>query len=348
MNVVVNIFNNNSVSYAEQIKIIINKGAIHALDIYKEWIRKGAIPFKHPSFKNCPHLLKSIVQNTSFSLPPIARTLEHEGLKKFWLEVEGGLIESVIIPMNFGYSLCVSSQVGCKMGCTFCQTGKMGLIRNLSADEIVKQLFIAKNVFGYAIRNIVFMGMGEPFDNFDEVKKAISIMTDENGFGIGPRHITLSTSGRIDGIKRMKNELPSQINLAVSVNAPNETIRTKIMPINRKFSMEALKLALQDFCRDSDRSIFAEYVLLAGVNDALSQADELAEYLSDIPVLVNLIPYNPQHPDRFKRPDPETVNAFKERLREKGLNALVRTPKGTDVAAACGQLGKIRVVKTAI
>ncbi len=345
MKVAVNIFNNNSINYSDDIKKIINKGATHALEVYKEWIRKGAIPFKHPSFKNCPQLLKNIVQTTDFSLPPIARTLEHEGLKKFWLEVEGGLIESVIIPMNFGYSLCVSSQVGCKMGCTFCQTGKMGLIRNLSAEEIVKQLFIAKTVFGYAIRNIVFMGMGEPFDNFDEVKKAISIMTDENGFGIGPRHITISTSGRIDGIERMKNELAPQINLAVSINAPNDQIRTKIMPINRKFSMEALKNALQDFCRDSDRTIFAEYVLLAGINDSLLQADELAQYLIGLPVLVNLIPYNPQHPDRFKRPEPETVNAFKERLKEKGLNALVRTPKGTDVAAACGQLGKIRVVR---
>ncbi|MFN4174225.1 MAG: radical SAM protein, partial [Parachlamydiaceae bacterium] len=284
MKVAVNVFNNNSVNYTLEIKNIINKGLVHGLEIYKEWIRKGAIPFRHPSFKNCPRLLKQIVETTDFDLPPIARTLDHEGLKKFWLEVEGGLIESVIIPMNFGYSLCVSSQVGCKMGCTFCQTGKMGLIRNLRADEIVKQLFIAKTVFGYAIRNIVFMGMGEPFDNFDEVKKAISIMTDENGFGIGPRHITVSTSGRIDGIMRMKNELPSQINLAVSINAPTEAIRTRIMPVNRKFSMQALKEALIDFCRNSDRVIFAEYVLLAGLNDSLIQADELAEYLSDIPV----------------------------------------------------------------
>lgn len=341
----VNIFNHNSFGYSDEIKKNINKGLVHSLEVYKEWIRKGAVPFRHPSFKNCPSLLKTIVQNTVFEIPKVARTLDHDGLKKFWLEAEGGLIEAVIIPMTFGYSLCVSSQVGCKMGCAFCQTGKMGLIRHLKAHEIVQQLFVAKTFFGYPIRNIVFMGMGEPFDNFDEVKKAIAILTDENGFGIGPRHITISTSGRIDGISRMKNELPAQINLAVSINAPNDAIRTKIMPVNRKYSLTALKEALLDFTKNSDRTIFAEYVLLAGLNDSLENADELASYLEGLPVLVNLIPYNPQHPDRFKRPDADAVNAFKDRLKQKGLNALVRTPKGTDVMAACGQLGKIRVVQ---
>lgn len=328
-----------SSEFCDTVKTLLNKGSNQALILYKSWIRSGSIPFDHPNFKNCRPLIKNILNTFDFYLPKIARTLEHNGLKKFWLEVEGGLIESVIIPMSFGYSLCVSSQVGCKMGCTFCQTGRMGLIRNLSAAEIVSQLFIAQNILDTPIRNIVFMGMGEPFDNFDEVKKAISVMTDELGFGIGPRHITISTSGRIDGITRMQKELPPQINLAISVNAPNESVRLKIMPVTRKYSFSSLRESLLNFVEGGKRTLLAEYVLLAGINDAPEQADELAHYLKDLHATVNLIPYNPQDPDRYKRPDEETVNTFRDRLKTHGLQVFVRTPKGTDVMAACGQLG---------
>lgn len=334
-----NIFELSSYKYINNIKNHLGKGADQALLIYKHWMRTGSILFRHPSFNNCPSLVKQIIELTDFSLPSVHDTLVSGDLKKIWLQVEGGVIEEVVIPMSFGFSLCVSSQVGCKMACTFCQTGRMGLKRSLKSSEIVAQLFIAKHLFGYNIRNIVFMGMGEPFDNFDAVKEAIEVMTDENGLAIGQRHITISTSGRVDGILRMQAELPSQINLALSVNAPNDAIRTKIMPVTRKYNMAKLKEVLIDFCKEG-RQVLAEYVLLKGINDSIQNADELADYLESVPATINLIPYNPQNPDRYERPDLETINQFKSRLKNRGFQTLLRTTKGSDIMAACGQLGK--------
>lgn len=339
-----NIFELSSCKYVLNIKKHLGKGGDQALLIYKHWMRTGSVLFKHPSFNNCPSLVRQIIDCTHFALPEIHDTLDSGELKKVWLTVDGGIIEEVIIPMSFGYSLCVSSQVGCKMACTFCQTGRMGLKRSLTPSEIVAQLFIARNFMSYPIRNIVFMGMGEPFDNFDAVKQAIEVLTDENGFGIGPRHITISTSGRIDGIERMQNELPPQINLALSVNAPNDLIRTKIMPVTRKYNMEKLKNTLISFCQNGTRTVLAEYVLLKDINDSLSHADELAAYLQGIPVTVNLIPYNPQNPDRYERPSQDTIEQFKSRLKSHGLTTLLRTTKGSDIMAACGQLGKKTLV----
>ncbi len=331
-------------SYAHAIKSHLGKGYDHAALLYAEYIRTGKMTAAHPAFGNAQALLQDIFAITDVSLPSISTRLQDGQTEKFLLRLADGLeVESVVIPMKFGRSLCVSSQVGCRMGCTFCQTGRMGLIRNLKAEEIIAQLYTAQNVLGYEVRNVVFMGMGEPLDNFDEVMQAVTVMVDPAGFGLGRRHVTLSTSGRIDGIQRLMNKKYPAVNLAISVNASNEAVRKKIMPITRKYSMPALKQALLDYCAVLKRPILAEYVLLQGHNDSTADANELADYLQGLDVKVNLIPYNPQKPDAFQPPDKATVDAFAEVLRHRGYQTLIRNTKGCQIMAACGQLGKERI-----
>lgn len=342
MNSKISIFAHTQNSYASAIREILGKGYDHAALIYSEWFRKGSAKGESTAFCNAKKLLEDILAITDFTLPEISHRIKQETTEKFLMRLpEGYEIESVIIPMKFGWSLCVSSQVGCRMGCTFCQTGRMGLIRQLTAQEIVAQLFIAKVLLGYPIRNVVFMGMGEPMDNFDAVMRAIDVFTDPCGLGLGKSHITISTSGRIDGIRRLMEEGDPAINLAVSVNAHNDEARTKIMPINRKYDMAALRKVLDEYCSNPRRAILAEYVMIKGHNDSLSAADELAEYLKGLRVKINLIPYNPQNPDRYQPPATEDLEAFAKRLREKGYYTLLRLTKGRQIMAACGQLGNV-------
>jgi 23S rRNA (adenine2503-C2)-methyltransferase len=248
-------------------------------------------------------------------------------------------VETVLIPMQSGGTLCVSSQVGCRMGCAFCETGKMGLLRNLTTAEIVSQVFVAKHRMAFDMRNIVFMGMGEPFDNYDQVMGAVRVICDPKGLGFGPRHVTVSTSGCVSGIYKFIEEGDAAPNLAVSVNAPSDEERNRLMPVNKKHDMAELYRAMKDYCESTGRQILAAYVLLAGRNDSLDHADRLAEYLRGLDVKVNLIPYNPQRRDRFAAPDQEIVEAFLERMRQHGYRTLLRATKGQKIMAACGQLG---------
>jgi 23S rRNA (adenine2503-C2)-methyltransferase len=229
------------------------------------------------------------------------------------------------------------------MGCAFCETGKMGLIRNLSAKEIIAQVFIARHVLHLEFRNIVFMGMGEPFDNLDVVLSALRILTDPMGLSFGPSRITVSTSGHVEGIYRFLKEADPAINLAVSINAPSDAIRRRIMPVNARWDMGDLKTALVDYCAHPRREIFFEYVIMKGINDAEECADLLAVYIEGLKGKVNIIPYNPQSRDRFAPPEPKVIDAFLRRLRERGVRALVRNPKGQGIMAACGQLGNVQL-----
>jgi len=261
-------------------------------------------------------------------------------------------VESVVIPMrgstgNRTHTLCVSSQVGCAMGCEFCETAQMGLIRNLTPAEIVGQWFTAQ--FGHCaresktIKNIVFMGMGEPLDNLDNVLKAIEILSDDNGPGISPRGITVSTVGRVDGLWRLREQCTKRgwrrLGIAVSVNAPNDEIRSSIMPINRKWNMASLHEVLIDFPRSGRSPIMIEYVLIPGVNDANEHADELAEFVKPIRCAVNIIPYNPRRDSPWPAPQETDVERFIGRLRDNGVFTKRRGTKGRDQMAACGQLG---------
>lgn len=286
------------------------------------------------------NLAKEICSKTDMSLPALSTIKEEDLVSKFLLKYEDGLeSESVLIPMKFGKTLCISSQVGCRMGCAFCETGKMGLIRHLTAKEIVSQVFVAKFVLKANVRNLVFMGMGEPFDNYDEVMQAISIFICPSGFGMGPSNITVSTSGKVSEIYRFAKEADPAINLAISLNAPNNHIRSKLMPINYEWDLEALKASMIEYLKHSRREILIEYVLINGVNDSPHAALEVAEYLQGLRVKINLIPYNAQSKGRLAPPTEEKMLEFRRILKKKGFSVLLRRTKGSSIMAACGQLG---------
>jgi 23S rRNA (adenine2503-C2)-methyltransferase len=278
-------------------------------------------------------------------------------------------IESVIIPMigrsgRKTHTLCVSSQVGCAMGCDFCETAQMGLIRSLTASEIVAQWWAARFIEGIEIDNIVFMGMGEPLDNLDEVLGAIACLTDRSGAGIPMANITISTVGRVDGLRRIKEQVQEEgwkrLGLALSLNASNDAVRSKLMPINNKWDMQELQDILQELrVVRGGRKIMIEYVLIPGVNDALQHADELAHWMEPFLKdpsrtkakghggLLNIIPYNPRRDSPWPAPTEEQVNSFVERLVSHGVFVNRRRTKGRDTMAACGQLGTAEIRKRA-
>lgn len=313
--------------------------------LYAEWFRRGDLDGLWALIEpQAVKLVKEIIEATSFVLPELAGEQEEGETVKFLLRFSDGLeSESVLIPMDSGTTLCISSQVGCRMGCAFCETGRMGLIRNLTVEEIVAQVFYACFLLKRTVRNIVFMGMGEPFDNYDVVMQAVRVLTDASGLRFGPSRITISTSGKVEEIYRFIEEADPAVNLAVSVNAPSDLVRNKLMPVNRTWNMQALKEAMRAYCSHPRREIFAEYVLIQEVNDSLEQADLLADYLEGLRVKVNLIPYNPQRRDRFAPPDDAQKEAFLQRLRERGYHTLLRGAKGQKIMAACGQLGNVKL-----
>jgi 23S rRNA (adenine2503-C2)-methyltransferase len=330
-------------SYAKAIHHSLGKGYQHAELLYREWMRSGTVSKSHPAFFNASALYQDILQLTDCSLPEISYHINEGDTRKFLSRFSDGLeVESVVIPMQFGLTLCVSSQVGCRMGCTFCQTGRMGLKRNLRAEEIVAQAVHARHTLGYPIRNVVFMGMGEPMDNFDAVSQAIKVLSDQGGMAMGMRHLTVSTVGRVDGIHRFIKEVDPAVNLAVSINAPNDQLRKTIMPLTRKYSLADIKESLLEYCKHPRRSVLIGYVLIQGINDSLDHADELGDYLHGLRVKVNLIPYNPQDPDPFQSPKQDRIDAFALRLRDRGLKTLLRQTKGDQIMAACGQLGLLK------
>ena len=258
---------------------------------------------------------------------------------------DGREIETVLIPMGGGRedgghaTVCVSSQVGCKMGCRFCHTATMGLIRHLSAAEIVAQVLIAAQVAGVKPRNVVFMGMGEPLDNLDAVAQAVRVLSDINGLGLAQRHITISTVGRIDQLSRFAELGLTRVNLAVSLTAADDALRSELMPVNRVHDLAALKAALLAHPLGRDRRILVSYVLMDGVNDAEAQIARLVDWCRGLPVLVNLIPFNPI-PSRPERPSTgERTDAIRAQLLAAGVPVRVRRTKGDEVMAACGQLG---------
>ena len=318
-------------------------------------------------------------------LPAATRVVDAGGAIKFCLPAgfynnKALETESVILPMRNAhggtwYTLCVSSQVGCRMGCTFCQTGRMGLLSQLTAVQIVQQFLVArrmlreqKNAVGIAdtsaenvaaaadhprlggwqnpnrvapnlIRNLVFMGMGEPLDNLDAVVQALGVLSDPAGINLPLSRITVSTVGRIDGLRRLaKMDLPG-LKLAISITAANDQLRSKLMPINRAMPLAELKQALMEYPRGRRTRFFIEYVLLAGVNDSPAHAMELVEWCRGLPVKINVIPYNPQQPTDFSAPADDVIVAFMETLRLNGILAKRRVTIGQDLMGACGQLG---------
>ncbi|QQS09905.1 MAG: 23S rRNA (adenine(2503)-C(2))-methyltransferase RlmN [Phycisphaerales bacterium] len=264
-------------------------------------------------------------------------------------------IESVLIPMigssgERTYTLCVSSQVGCAMGCGFCETAQMGLIRSLTVAEIVGQWHAAAHEVGIRPQNIVFMGMGEPLDNIEAVLGAIEVLTDQVGAGIAMSQITVSTVGRVDGIRRLAEKVREpgwhRLGLALSLNAPNDAVRSELMPVNRKWNLAEVQRALREWPEFAGNKICVEYVLIPGVNDSMEAAAEVAEFVMPLVdrkgkrrAIVNVIPYNPRRESPWPAPSEESVTRFLEELYEHGVFAKRRRTKGRRMMGACGQLG---------
>jgi 23S rRNA (adenine2503-C2)-methyltransferase len=332
------------------------KGEFHSGALFRSLYRRGEDdPGALPEFTANPSLATAVSHAFAYRLPEIAGRSGDGDTYKFLLKLRDGYeSESVVIPMKQYKSLCVSSQVGCKMGCTFCETAQMGYLRSLDAGEIVAQVMVARHILKEPIENVVFMGMGEPMDNLDNVLQAVRILSDQRGLNIAQSSITISTVGHVDGIRRLAElarkpppEGFSRLRLAVSLNAPNDAVRSRIMPVNRQWPLAVLKAALADYplLRKGD-FLFMEYVLIAGVNDTQAHALEVAEYLKGIKACVNLIPYNPRRDSPFARPERESTANFFHWLMEAGQYCRVRGTKGKDAMAACGQLGN-RALKRA-
>ena len=263
-----------------------------------------------------------------------------DGSTKYALRLDDGpQVEAVLMPGESHTTLCVSTQVGCAMGCDFCMTARMGLIRNLTSGEIVQQVVEAARDLpeGAFIRNIVFMGMGEPLHNYEQLVRAIEILSEDFGFGFSARRLTVSTSGLVPGIRRFIRE-GIRANLAVSLNAVNDELRDRIMPVNRRWNLAALLAACAELPKESRIRITFEYVMLEGVNDSLADARDMVRLLHGLKCKVNLIPYNPPPGLPYRRPELERVREFQEVLLGKGLLATVRVSRGQDIQAACGQL----------
>ncbi|HEX7839484.1 MAG TPA: 23S rRNA (adenine(2503)-C(2))-methyltransferase RlmN [Kofleriaceae bacterium] len=267
----------------------------------------------------------------------------HDGTRKLRLVTrDGQSIESVVIPDGDKTTQCISSQVGCAVDCQFCATAKLGLRRNLDAGEIVDQVYLARRLLaevdpGRRISNLVYMGMGEPLHNYDNLVRSLRILTHDKGVGLSQRRITVSTSGLVPKLERLGGE-DVRPNLAVSLNAPSDAIRDEIMPINRKWNIAKLLGALRAYPLEQRRRITFEYVLLAGVNDSLADAAQLSRLLRGIKCKVNLIPFNPHPEAPYARPSHAAVAAFQDECRRLGMPTYLRTPRGDDIDAACGQL----------
>ncbi|MCY7073917.1 23S rRNA (adenine(2503)-C(2))-methyltransferase RlmN [Streptococcus oralis] len=312
-----------------------------------EWLYRKRVQ----SFEEMTNLSKDLIAklNDQFVVNPLKQRIVQEsadGTVKYLFELpDGMLIETVLMRQHYGLSVCVTTQVGCNIGCTFCASGLIKKQRDLNNGEIVAQIMLVQKYFDERgqderVSHIVVMGIGEPFDNYNNVLNFVRTINDDKGMAIGARHITVSTSGLAHKIRDFANE-GVQVNLAVSLHAPNNELRSSIMKINRAFPIEKLFAAIEYYIETTNRRVTFEYIMLNEVNDGVEQALELAELLKNIKKLsyVNLIPYNPvsEH-DQYSRSPKERVMAFYDNLKKKGVNCVVRQEHGTDIDAACGQL----------
>lgn len=273
----------------------------------------------------------------------VSDNLSDDGSRKWLLQMaDGNCIETVFIPEADRGTLCVSSQVGCMLNCSFCSTAQQGFNRNLSSGEIIAQVWIAARDLGQTsdaervISNVVMMGMGEPLLNYDNVVRAMGIMLDDYGYGLSKRRITLSTAGVIPALRQLREDC--DVSLAVSLHAPDDLLRDQLVPLNKKYPIRELLDACKDYVGEGRRRVTFEYVLLAGVNDSDAHARQLARCLEGVPAKVNLIPFNPFPETRYQRSSGNRTHAFFEILNKAGIVTITRRTRGDDIDAACGQL----------
>jgi 23S rRNA (adenine2503-C2)-methyltransferase len=302
------------------------------------WIyRKGVVDLD--AMSDLPKDFRAaLAARVGVALPEIERETpsQDQSRKLVFRLADGALVSSVLMPDEGRVTLCLSTQVGCGYACTFCLTGTMGLVRNLTAAEMVGQVLRA-NAVQHAT-HLVFMGMGEPLANFAEVVKTLKILTDAKlGFGYSPRRITVSTVGLVGGIDKLARE-NLKVNLAISLHAASDDVRSRLMPVNRAFDLETLMAAVRRYPLAPRQRVFFEYVLLDGVNDSADDAQRLARLLRNVRAKVNLIPFNDWPGSQFRRPPLARILAFQSILLEAGITTTVRWSKGEDIGAACGQL----------
>lgn len=292
--------------------------------------------------------LRSTLKNCArLHVPKVIREqVSQDGTHKWLLRLEdGNAVETVFIPEPRRGTLCVSSQVGCALNCSFCSTGKEGFNRNLSLSEIIGQIWVATQKIAqlnsFKITNAVMMGMGEPLLNYDPVVKAMDLMINDYAYGLSKYRVTLSTAGVVPAMNRLRDD--SEASLAVSLHAPNDALRNQLVPLNKRYPLAMLLPACRDhFSRQSKRVVCFEYVMLDGVNDTLAHANELAQLLVNVPCKINLIPFNMFSGTRYHCSTKETISAFQQKLMSAGFNTRVRRTRGGDIDGACGQLsGKI-------
>ena len=268
----------------------------------------------------------------------VEKVLEGPDVKKFLFRMlDGEKIEAVLMEHNYGLSVCVSSQVGCNMGCRFCESGRLKKVRNLETYEIVEQILLIQKHIGKRIDSVVVMGIGEPFDNYDNIIKFIKIINDAKGLAIGARHITVSTCGLVPKIDEFSN-LDLQVNLALSLHGATNKVRDAIMPVNKVYNVDTVIAAIKRYIAKTNRRVTIEYVMLNMVNDNLSDAKSLANLLKGMNIYVNLIPYNETRNIDFIKSSKERINKFYDCLVKSGINVIVRREFGGNIKAACGQL----------
>ncbi len=284
-------------------------------------------------------------ENACVQVPKVMREeLSDDGTRKWLLDVgTGNAVETVFIPESDRGTLCVSTQAGCALDCAFCSTGKQGFNRNLSVAEIIGQLWWANHQLGknaegnWPISNVVMMGMGEPLLNFDNTVSALHLMLDDNAYGLSRRRVTVSTSGIVPAMDRLREECT--VALAVSLHAPNDKLRDQLVPINQKYPLKELLAACQRYLEKAPRDFITfEYVMLEGVNDSEQQARELVKLVRDVPCKFNLIPFNPFPQTHYKRSRPDAIQCFRDVLMQADIVTTTRKTRGDDIAAACGQL----------
>jgi 23S rRNA (adenine2503-C2)-methyltransferase len=305
-----------------------------------QWIYRRGVTDPSAMTDLSRELRQTLADDFVISTPTLVdREQSVDGTEKFVLRLrDGRLIESVFIPDTPGLTFCISTQVGCAMACAFCLTGKMGLVRNLTAGEIVGQVRVLADALSMRDTfNIVLMGMGEPLHNYDETMKALRILTDKQGFAIAPKRITLSTVGLLRELERLAKE-PIMPNLAISLHAPTDSLRAELVPVNKKYGVADIIAACKRFPLKKRARITFEYVLLAGVNDRPEDARKLAKLLAGVKAKVNLIPLNAAAGIPFERPSDAAIDRFGQILADAGLIVSVRKSRGRDIRAACGQL----------
>ena len=303
-----------------------------------EWLYQKKVS----TFEEMSNLKKEVIASLqadfTTSTISIGKVERDQDVSKYLFYLQDGeKIEAVLMNHHYGNSLCISTQVGCNMGCKFCESGRLKKVRNLETSEMVEQILKVEQEEQLRISHVVVMGIGEPFDNYDHLVKFIEIINHPKGLALGSRHITVSTCGIIPKIKEFSN-LPYQVNLAISLHAPNDEIRNRIMPINKVYTINELMKTLKDYVKKTNRRVTFEYILLKGINDREKDAIELAHLVKDLTCYVNLIPYNETNNLAFKRSDYETITKFYDILKKNKINATIRKEFGSNISAACGQL----------